>query len=73
MFDIYADEQKCSISTLLPHLYSVKTQLGHNLNYGRSNEAGEYEDCTCMMGYSYSNDDGPIMLVYFQEQSHQPG
>ncbi len=46
---------------LMPCPYSVKTQLGHNLNYGHSNKNGTYKDQTGMMGYSYSNDDGPIM------------
>jgi hypothetical protein len=35
-------------------------ELGHNLNFGHSGEnGGTYEDQTGMMGYSYSQDEGP--------------
>jgi hypothetical protein len=47
--------------TLASLLRFVRTQLGHNLNYAHSNEAGTYNDQTDMMGYSYFSDDGPIM------------
>ena len=37
-------------------------QIGHNLGYGHSNEGGtSYADQTGMMGYSYGQDDGPVM------------
>jgi hypothetical protein len=36
-------------------------EIGHNLNFAHSNEAGSYKDQSGMMGYSYSNDDGPKM------------
>lgn len=36
-------------------------ELGHNLNMAHSNEAGTYRDQSGMMGYSYSNDEGPVM------------
>jgi len=37
-------------------------ELGHNLGYLHSGEGSDqYGDQSCMMGYSYSNDEGPIM------------
>ncbi|TDR19454.1 hypothetical protein [Marinicella litoralis] len=37
-------------------------ELGHNLGMGHSGIGGnEYADTSGMMGYSYSNDDGPLM------------
>ena len=37
-------------------------EIGHNLNLAHSSEgSNSYGDQTGMMGYSYSNDDGPIM------------
>jgi hypothetical protein len=54
-------------------------EIGHNLALHHSNEAGSYKDQSGMMGYSYSNDDGPIMcfnapkswqLGWFQDKHH---
>lgn len=36
-------------------------ELGHNLNMAHSNEAGTYRDQSGMMGFSYSQDEGPVM------------
>ncbi|KAL3796919.1 hypothetical protein ACHAW5_005399 [Stephanodiscus triporus] len=36
-------------------------EIGHNLGFAHSNELGPYKDQTGMMGYSYSQDDGPVM------------
>lgn len=36
-------------------------EVGHNLGLAHSNEAGPYNDQSGMMGYSYSQDDGPKM------------
>ena len=36
-------------------------QIGHNLGFAHSGEAQAYDDQTGMMGYSYSNSNGPIM------------
>lgn len=47
-----------------PKILTMKTCArieGHNLNFAHSNEAGSYKDQSGMMGYSYSNDDGPKM------------
>jgi len=36
--------------------------LGHNIGLGHSGEGnGEYEDQSCMMGYSCSQDEDPVM------------
>ena len=36
-------------------------EVGHNLGLAHSNESGSYKDQSGMMGYSYSQDNGPIM------------
>ncbi|KAL7447953.1 hypothetical protein ACHAWC_000232, partial [Mediolabrus comicus] len=36
-------------------------EIGHNLNLDHSGELDEYDDKTCMMGYSYNYDDFPKM------------
>jgi hypothetical protein len=36
-------------------------ELGHNIRFHHSNEASTYQDQSGMMGYSYSQLDGPIM------------
>jgi hypothetical protein len=36
-------------------------EIGHNLNLDHSGELDEYDDQTCMMGYSYNSDDFPKM------------
>merc|ERR1712176_533833 len=47
-------------------------EVGHNMGYGHSNEVGTYKDQTGMMGYSYSQDDGPVMC-FNAAKSHQTG
>lgn len=48
-------------------------EIGHNLNFAHSNEgATSYADQSGMMGYSYSNDDGPIMC-FNSAKSYQSG
>lgn len=47
-------------------------EIGHNLNFAHSNEAGSYKDQSGMMGYSYSNDDGPKMC-FNSAKSFQSG
>merc|ERR1711862_602155 len=47
-------------------------EVGHNLGYGHSNEVGTYKYQTGMMGYSYSQDDGPVMC-FNAAKSHQTG
>ena len=42
-------------------------EVGHNLNFAHSNEGGAtYEDQTGMMGYSYSQDEGPGEFQLFR-------
>jgi len=36
-------------------------ELGHNFGLGHSNELGEYNDRSGIMGWSYSEDDAPLM------------
>ena len=36
-------------------------EVGHNLGLAHANEAGTYNDKSGMMGYSYSQDNGPVM------------
>jgi len=36
-------------------------EIGHNLGLGHAGETAEYDDQSGMMGYSYSQDDGPLM------------
>jgi hypothetical protein len=36
-------------------------EIGHNLNLAHSGESASYDDQSGMMGYSYSNDEGPVM------------
>ena len=36
-------------------------EIGHNLGLAHANEAGPYNDQSGMMGYSYSQDNGPLM------------
>jgi hypothetical protein len=36
-------------------------EIGHNLGLGHSGETATYDDQTGMMGYSYSQSDGPVM------------
>jgi len=36
-------------------------EIGHNLGLLHSNENGAYQDKSGLMGYSYSNDEGPLM------------
>jgi hypothetical protein len=36
-------------------------EIGHNLNLDHSGELDEYDDRTCMMGFSYSLDESPKM------------
>jgi hypothetical protein len=44
------------------YLSAQMHEIGHNLGYAHSNEGGSsYADQTGMMGYSYSQDDGPVM------------
>jgi hypothetical protein len=38
-------------------------EIGHNLDFGHSNEGTEeYDDTSGMMGYSYNEDEGPAMV-----------
>jgi len=38
-------------------------EIGHNLNFAHSGEGTEvYGDQSGMMGYSYSDDEGPVMV-----------
>jgi len=62
---IYSD-QWCNYLSAQVH------EVGHNLGYGHSNENGGYKDQTGMMGYSYSQDDGP-MMCFNAAKSHQTG
>ena len=43
------------------YLSAQMHEVGHNLGLAHSNEAGSYKDQTGMMGFSYSQDDGPKM------------
>jgi hypothetical protein len=44
------------------YLSAQMHEVGHNLDVAHSNEGGtEYADQSGMMGYSYSQDDGPVM------------
>ena len=44
------------------YLSAQMHEVGHNLEMGHSNEGGnEYADQSGMMGYSYSQDDSPVM------------
>eukprot|EP00571_Detonula_confervacea_P016393 CAMPEP_0172302430 /NCGR_PEP_ID=MMETSP1058-20130122/4128_1 /TAXON_ID=83371 /ORGANISM="Detonula confervacea, Strain CCMP 353" /LENGTH=626 /DNA_ID=CAMNT_0013012899 /DNA_START=109 /DNA_END=1989 /DNA_ORIENTATION=+ len=43
------------------YLSTQMHEIGHNLGYAHANEGGSYKDQTGMMGYSYSQDNGPIM------------
>jgi len=62
---IYSD-QWCNYLSAQMH------EVGHNLGYGHSNENGGYQDQTGTMGYSYSQDDGPVMC-FNAAKSHQTG
>merc|ERR1711971_566717 len=62
---VYSD-QWCNYLSAQVH------EVGHNLGYGHSNEVGTYKDQTGMMGYSYSQDDGPLMC-FNAAKSHQTG
>jgi hypothetical protein len=38
-------------------------EIGHNLDFAHSGEGTEtYADQSGMMGYSYSDDEGPVMV-----------
>jgi len=43
------------------YLSAQMHELGHNINLAHANEGGTYRDQTGMMGFSYSQDDGPKM------------
>lgn len=38
-------------------LCSLPSQIGHNLNFGHSNENGDYQDTTGVMGVGWDQDD----------------
>ena len=54
------------------YVSSQMHEIGHNLNFGHSNELGTYEDKSGMMGYSYSSDDSPVMC-FNSAKSFQAG
>ena len=37
-------------------------EVGHNLGYAHSGEGSAYDDQSGMMGYSYGQDEGPVMV-----------
>lgn len=37
-------------------------EIGHNLGFAHSGESQTYDDQSGMMGYSYSDDEGPVMV-----------
>ena len=46
--------------------YHTSDEVGHNLGFGHSNEnAVTYRDQSGMMGFSYDQDDGPVMCFKY--------